>query len=317
MPATYTHHAFTKDVYKVLDKSVKEKLSKSEDLFNLFGKSFDVLFFSREKLGHFAHKNHVNLYFQNIMRYIKDNDLINNGDVLAYLYGSVCHYVLDSTIHPYVYFKAGRYYQNNKETWKYKGRHTYVEYMIDAYMYKEKNEKSIVRAKLSKEMFPTVEFDKNLRKTIDYAYMNTFCASGVSEEIIKGYRNYRFIMKHIMESHFGIKDFLYRLIDKLGIVKKWVLKNYSYYIKEIDESVLNLEHNKWFYPVDKKVSFHYSVNDLYDLCIERARTLINNIDEALNGDEKMVKEVLKDIGDLSYTTGKKWDKEFKNWEYEF
>ena len=82
MPATYTHHAFTKDVYKVLDKNVKEKLSKSEDLFNLFGKSFDVLFFSREKLGHFAHKNHVNLYFQNMINYIRDHDLLPLSEIL-------------------------------------------------------------------------------------------------------------------------------------------------------------------------------------------------------------------------------------------
>ena len=317
MPATYTHHIFTKDVYKVLNEKTKDKLKNSTDILNLFGKSFDVLYFSREKLGHFAHKNNVNLYFQNIIKYIKDNDLTNNGDVLAYLYGSICHYIMDSTFHPYVYYKAGRYYQNNKETLKYKGRHTYIEYMIDAFMYKEKNDKMIYKANLSKEIFPQIEFSLELRKTIDYAYMNTFCASEVSSAILRGYRNYRFIVKHIMESRLGIKYLIYYLIDKTHIVRKWILTNYCYYIKKIDESVLNLEHKKWYYPVDKKISYHYSVLDLYDVCIEKARTLINALDEALDSDEKKLKEVVKEIGDLSYSTGKKWDKEYKNWECEF
>ena len=114
MPATYTHHIFTKDVLKVVDLDVKEKLEKKEDLFNLFGKSFDILFFSKAKLGHFAHKNHVNLYFQNILKYIKENRLEDNEEVLAYLYGSLCHYILDSTIHPYIVYKTGKFNIKNK-----------------------------------------------------------------------------------------------------------------------------------------------------------------------------------------------------------
>ena len=43
MSATYTHHLFTQDVYKSLDINIKEKLDL--DIFNLFGKSFDALFF--------------------------------------------------------------------------------------------------------------------------------------------------------------------------------------------------------------------------------------------------------------------------------
>ena len=41
MPATYTHHLFTKDVYKALDINIQKKLD--SNLFDLFGKSFDAL----------------------------------------------------------------------------------------------------------------------------------------------------------------------------------------------------------------------------------------------------------------------------------
>ncbi len=317
MPATYTHHIFTEDVYKVLEPNVKEKLENSTDIFNLFGKSFDILFFARAQLGHFAHKNHVNLYFQNIIKYIRENNLYDNGNVLAYLYGSICHYVLDSTVHPYIYYKTGKYNHKNKKTYKYKGMHSYYEYMIDAAIYKERNFKPIYNQPLSKEIFPAVEFDNDLRKTIDYAYMNTFCVINASKDIIRGHRNFRFLMKHAMESHYGIKAFIYKLIDKTNIMKKRKLGVTCYYIKEIDKKVLNLEHKKWFYPVDKKINYHYSVYDLYDLSVEKARKLINLIDEGLDKDEKTIANILKEIGNNSYCTGKRWDKTYKHEEYEY
>ena len=275
MPATYTHHEFTKDVYNELN--VNNKLNDYQDIFNLFGKSFDVLYFVREKLGHFAHKNNVNLYFQNIIKYIRDNELDNDGEVLAYLYGSICHYVLDSTIHPYIFYKSGSYNAKNKNTYKYKGKHNYFEYMIDAIYYQNKN-----------------------RKTM-----------------LKGYRNYRFVMKHIMESRLGIKKFLYKLIDKTKLLKRWELSNTCYHIKELDYSVLNLEHKKWFYPVDKNTNYHYSVYDLYDISILKAKKLIELIEDALNKDDKTINKVLKEIGDLNYSTGKRWDKKYKKREYEY
>ena len=71
MSATYTHHLFTKDVYKSLDTNIKEKLD--SDIFNLFGKSFDALFFYKPKLGSYAHNHEANLYFANIIYYLREH----------------------------------------------------------------------------------------------------------------------------------------------------------------------------------------------------------------------------------------------------
>ena len=63
MPATNTHHIFTKDVFKVINENARNKIIDSKDIFNLFGKSFDILFFSDKKLGVKAHNYNSNLYF--------------------------------------------------------------------------------------------------------------------------------------------------------------------------------------------------------------------------------------------------------------
>ncbi len=317
MPATYTHHTFTNDVYKVIKPELKNKLEPSKDIFNVFGKSFDLLFFSNFRLGIEGHNHFVNAYFENIIKYIKDNHLEDNSEVLAYLYGSICHYVLDSTIHPYVYFKTGNFYSSNKQSKKYKGKHDYFEYMIDAIIYEERNNDRIYKARLGKELFPKLKIDYDLSLAIDYAFLNTFNEKQGSKYIKNGYKNFKFIMTHGMCSRFGIKAHIYSLIDWTGIIKSKKLRNLCYYIKKIDKSVLNLDHKKWLYPVDKKINYHYSFYDLYDLSIEKARNLINDIDSALNKNEKELKRVIRSIGNISYATGKNSNKYYhmKYFEY--
>lgn len=311
MPATYTHHIFTKDVLKVLDPKIKDKLKSSSSLYYLFGSSFDLLFFSKFSLGEMAHDANTNLYFKNIIKYIKDHHLEGDSDALAYLYGSITHYVLDSVVHPYVFYKTGNYIVNDKSTKHFKGKHNYLEYMIDAIIYQEKNNKLIYKANLSKEILTKVKFSDSLNNIIDYAFLNTFNEPHGSKYMYRGYKNFRFIMAHGMTSRCGIKAHIYSILDFLHISKKKKLRNLCYYIKKLDLSVLNLEHKKWCYPTDKNISYHYSFYDLYDIAIERARVLINSIDEAINKDDKEIKEVLKLIGNNSYTTGKNIQKNSK------
>jgi len=317
MPATYTHHQFTRDVYPVLNESVRINIKNDVDTFYLFGKSFDMLFFTNQKLGSYAHNHHVNLYFKSIIQYIRKENLTGHSQVLAYLYGSICHYVLDSTIHPYIYFKTGKYDVKDKNTKKYRGMHDYFEYMIDAILYQERNHQMIYKKNMKKQVFSKITFSSDLLDTIDSAYYHAFGVKQGSKIVLKGYRNYQFAIGHIMSSRFGIKRHLAKLCDLFSIPKSIKASNHSYYIKKLDFSVLNMEHKKWCYPVDKKLCYHYSFYDLYDVAIEKARKLINELDSALLKDDKSVNKVLREIGNLSYSTGKNADKKYvmKYFEY--
>jgi len=317
MPCTYTHHIFAKDVLKACNSDVKNRIVNNENTFYVFAQSFDIAFFKNYSFGHYAHTHNSNLYFTNIIKYIRDNDLCDNSQVMAYLYGSVCHYVLDTIVHPYVFYKTGNFYYKNKKTKKYKGHHNYLEYMIDAIIYEERTNKNIYKANLSNIMLPKIEFSKELSNTIDYACLNAFERNNAIKLFRIGLKNFRFIVSHGFQSRFGIKYFIYKILDKINFSKKRKLSNMCYYIKKLDYSVLNVEHKKWNYPVDKKMSFHYSFYDLYDVAVERARYLINNLDNVIDKDEKQVKKALKEIGNLSYTTGKNVDNKstMKYFEY--
>ena len=104
MPSIVTHHLFAKDCLK------DTKLKKNIDIYYIFAQSFDNLFYYKffipgqgkkiRKLGNLGQKSKTNEYFLNILDYIKQHQQQNNEELLAYLYGSICHYTLDSNAHP-------------------------------------------------------------------------------------------------------------------------------------------------------------------------------------------------------------------------
>ena len=300
MPATYTHHLFTKDVYQSIDSHIQNKIN--IDLFNVFGKSFDAFFFYRPKIGSFAHKNNANLYFANIIYYLREHKLTDHSDLLSYLYGSICHYVLDSTAHPFIYYYGGKYDRKNKKMRKYRGKHDYIELMIDALMCYDREYKPIQQCSISKKAFPKVKFSQELFLILDSVYLDTFQIKNGGKLYYKSYKKFRFIFKHFMSSRFGFKNMFYTFFDWVPLLPVQ-LHNYCYYVKKVDKSVLNLEHKKWYYPVDKRISYHYSFYDLYDVAVIKAVKLITLIDDALDKDEKTVKKAIKEIGNLGYSTG--------------
>ena len=135
MPSIVTHHYFAKDILNKLNNETKQTFQNSYSIFLIFAQSFDNLFYYKlltpwlgkkeRTLGYDAQKIKVNLYFENIINEIEKKPTSNN---LAYLYGSYCHYILDSTCHPYVIYQAG----DEEKDKKYNGLHEKIEENIDA-----------------------------------------------------------------------------------------------------------------------------------------------------------------------------------------
>ena len=142
MPATIVHSYFAKDVYDILPKNIKESISPTR--IKMFGQSADSLMFYNlfsllpgKKVRNFSrtfHRNKSQDFFINLITYIKDNNLGTDSDVCSFLVGFICHYELDSTIHPYVFYKTGVFIKGRPDTYKYNGLHQEMEYYLDSYM---------------------------------------------------------------------------------------------------------------------------------------------------------------------------------------
>lgn len=105
MPTTYTHDLFGKKVYRRLPEEMKEIIRKNGDLYRIGLHGPDIFFYflvSRNPVTQFGvkmHKEKARAFFQEGMRQVRKEE---NPALTAYLLGFACHYILDSTCHPYV-----------------------------------------------------------------------------------------------------------------------------------------------------------------------------------------------------------------------
>lgn len=312
MPAIYTHYKFANDVMKKADKKISESLTLEKIYYKIFSQSFDNLFYynfflfqtnnKTQKLGSDAHITNVNLYFLNILKYMIDNNLRDNKILREYLFGSINHYVLDSTVHPYVYYKTGVYEKNDKTTYKYNGKHVRLEFMLDAYFYNEDTNKKYKDFDIAKNIVKKVKFDNELNNILDSVFFQTFNVANISKYYEKSYIHCNYIYKYVIFDKYGRKKALFSIYDIFQNNKTKAYKYNTTYIKTVDESILNLEHNIWYNPCNKKLVSEDSIIDLYNKAVEKACELITIAFCVLEGGEDL-KVFLDKVGNNSYRTG--------------
>lgn len=323
MPAIYTHNTFAKKTYSNLDDSIKKSIKESIQLYELFSQSFDFFYYYNflalkkgkkiRDFGHYCHNHKTKLYLTNIIEYISNNDLQNNSDILAYLYGSINHYVLDTTFHPYINYKAGKY--TNKQTRKYRGQHSKLEFNIDAYYYELVNNKPYYKFDIHKEILLPQKFSDLLINCLNEVYKKTYNVDNMGRIYEKSYNQGRLVFRLFMKDRFGIKKFIYKILDYLPIKKDFKFSSCSFHIKPTID-FLNENKKDWCHPCNKDYVFNSSWYDLANIVNKKTVKLITACHNYFNN--RITKEKLLDMFEnISYssglTIGEKWSfKYFEN-----
>ena len=302
MPSIVTHNLFCHDVLNNINSNI------DINLYQIFAQSFDELFYysfffpflgkKERKFGYYCHRHNVNDYFKNIISYIDGNNYHNNKSLLSYLYGSICHYVLDKNCHPYVFYYSGDANQNKR----WVGLHEKMEVEIDAYMLKLKENKDLRHESMTNRLFPKVNVDKILLECMDKVFEDTFNATGMGRKYFRSVKTGRFIMRFFVTDHFGIKKLLYRIKDFILPAKTRRYQYLSFYVKNVDKDYLNIDNNTWKYPCEPSISYNLSFVQLYEKSVREASNIINNIEDYFNNNKKL-DEVLTLIGNNSYVSG--------------
>ncbi|MDO4273335.1 MAG: zinc dependent phospholipase C family protein [Eubacteriales bacterium] len=105
MPTTYAHDLFGKKVYHKLPAQMQEIIRENGELYRIGLHGPDILFYfmvSKNPVSRFGvsmHREKAREFFELGMEQVR-----KYGDkaLLSYLLGFGCHYLLDSSVHPYV-----------------------------------------------------------------------------------------------------------------------------------------------------------------------------------------------------------------------
>lgn len=313
MPSIYTHTAFANDVYKKLNKKTRRLIENKIEFYKMFSQSFDNLYYynflSLKKgkhirdLGKYCHNHKTNKYLMNIIKYIKENNLTSDPEVLSYLFGSINHYISDTYMHPFISYRTGRYStKRKKETKKYKGIHTNTEIRIDATYYNLETGKDYKKFKIYKDYIPKLTFSKNLINAIDNTFKETFKVSNMGKIFNKSYNQSKNVYRILMYDPYGIKKFIYNCIDFLTPFKDIVATSFSLYKEPMSENFFNNKKNHWCNPVDMNLISDKSWYDLYNEAVDRAAKLIEDANKCLEN-KLEDEEISKSLGNNSYTTG--------------
>ena len=312
MPSTMTHSYFSLDVYKKLSKEEKNRISSLED-FKLFSQGYDPYMFYHfligkkaryyNKVQYYMHSKNTQKYFINLINYIVSNNLSNNKQIITFLYGSICHYFLDSNVHPFVTYMGGIYKRGDKNTYKYNGKHQEIEYDIDKCLIMKREKIPLNKFKIHKEIFDSVCLDKELLKCIDSVSYDTygFKNMGTSYKRSVWYMKKFFYLANY--DRFGIKYNIYKFIDKITPQSVINVRELSYYSDNINMNYLNRDNNRWLDPYVTDKSYNYSFFDLYVKSLNEAIEAIRGVNKYIydsNRDNTILNNIFKNI---SYVTG--------------
>jgi len=308
MPSITTHHMFAKEVLNHLSFKEKSHFKNEALIYYTFAQSHDFLFYYTfgfknvlkiRELGHHAHHHKTGEYLINIVKNIKEKKLENNPQAMAYLYGSITHYCLDTTTHPYIFYKTGIYRPENKDSIKYKGEHNHIEKDIDAIYYEKYTTN---KCNISKEIIGKPKFSLTLTNLISSVFKETYNEEKIGIYYQKAIKHAKIISTLAINDKLGLKKSIYTLIDKITKKRFGLLNVYSTHILHPNISYLNLEHKTWNHPCDKNLLFHDSFEDLYEKSLKKCLNIIKAINKVLY-ENKNINTLTKLIPNLDYSTG--------------
>lgn len=322
MPLITTHNYFAKDLLKIIPKEIQNTIIAKQNIYELFSQGFDPFIFyeflnpKKYNLQGLFHEIETDTFFLNFIKNIKKEKLENEESIIAAIYGQLSHYILDSTCHPFIIYKTGIYNKEKKSTYKYKGLHTNMEMQIDAYLYKEREQKEYKNFKIHKHLITKEKFNPKLIQILNKTYEETFKIQNGGTNYQNGCKKMYYAYKFLIEDKTGLKMKIYHLIDKIFPNKKDVYAYFSNHVININTSIFNLEHKEWLNPWDDKLKSTNSFFDLYNKALKDGKKLFIATHNYMHNkiSEEEYKKILKDN---AYTTGLSWHikKEIKNLEF--
>ena len=202
-------------------------------------------------------------------------------ELFSYFAGYVCHYVLDSSCHPYIMSRTGKY-DGTPQTRLYRGRHTALERALDRWILGDNAGKHPITDKMLGRPLPA-----DIADAINQAYKSTYGWENVFDDLLRAKRSMHRYMWILENPHGKVRFITY--VVPYSLIKPVPYSRHFYEKADI----LNTSHKEWTYPKDPQMRDCRSFPEL----LEDSRNMaVEMIEAASCGD-------LSKIGNLSYMTG--------------
>jgi hypothetical protein len=309
MPNMLTHYLCGKETSNNFADNLNYlMLNKYEKVYNIGTLGPDILFFHNQwpwkkdrelsQIADLIHSTDSNKFFKNMLKIISKSD--NKKMLLTYFMGFTCHYALDCTCHPYIFYFSG-FDSDGNLTHPYIDLHRDFETTIDFY--------------ISKEIEHRTPYDLNITQIFNISLIEQKIISEFLTEAINKTYNKNFEPEKIYDSINDFKKITSLLRDKNGFKKK--IFNYlenvfnlktkpstMIYPIEVKDNFDYLNKNKsiWYNPWEEKNSKNDSFIELFKNGIEKSTKYFNLTMEYYNQNISL-EDILKKLENLSYSTG--------------
>ncbi len=209
-----------------------------------------------------------------------------DGAVQSYVEGFLCHYALDSSVHPFVYSSIPKYKIDNGVKYNNSFVHNLIEYKTDALILMEKRKKRIKDFDLDN----VIPLDGKALKAAAYVLSRTvnclFADKRITEEkFIEAYGDLSHNTKNMQKSgKFKVNtvsflESLFHIGPALSPLF-WGEPDYTY-------DYMNTAHREWYNLNEPEIKLSDSYLDLADKAVEYTSDLILELRDALDRGERV------------------------------
>ena len=299
MADVYMHAKLAKEVISELGKDVQDNLltlgaQGPDPMYYGFVHSYhDRYKFIADRM----HDTETNKLFKSFLSYIKDHP---SNEVYSYMAGFLCHFALDVSIHPYVYYKVGQYKKEDPSTHHMRGLHLKFERSIDAALIEYDIGKKAHKFPIQPYTFPTKKPPKELIDLYQHVMKDRYQFEEGGQMFMHSVQSMYRVLKYIVRDRTGLKKQFYKILNKIFHKEDMFFSDLSMFHHLEDYDYLNQTNTSWLHPATKE-KFYKSVFDLYLDAKDLAKDLIQYLDAYIQGQEnKSIEEVFQN---LSFNSG--------------
>lgn len=261
-----SHYLFGWEILPLMPKVAQKSINEYKSAFNWGLQGPDPLFFhslilggTLHKYGNMMHNEKIDSLFYVFSRCI--NKLCDERQFIAeaYFYGFLCHYALDSTLHPYVYYNQMKM-KKQMPRLRDSSIHSRIESDIDYELYKAKYKKPATDFDVSKA-YKTSGQEMAVMSVIFHIILKSVYNVDIKPNVIRSAFEQMYQTEKLLYSKNNTVYNSLKNIEKV-LGKHSLTGHFKMHKPEWDS--LNLNHEPWFNPWQPNVVRTESVPELFE-----------------------------------------------------